>query len=366
MRCVTPLSLKNLMLLAVLTAVISTNAFAGKPTPPPAFPPMPIDYVLTWLPAPNGTDSTWANSSNTAGTVAGVTEDADGNSRACIWTASGAFDLNDLANVPAGWDLITARAINESGQIVGTARHRESALRRVYRWDPATDVLPAQVTLMGDLSTTIDHQITYGRPLNNLGDVAYSMNLADGLHTYVQAMDGSVFHIKGYGFNSISDSRQLVGSGPSWGVSSRWTIATNQVEQFRDLRATDINSSGHFVGDANTNGRTYKAMRYQSSTQLVGPSSSRAYGINESSDVVGYVNDTGVGFVFTNTYGYVDLDTLVVANQADDLSRWDAAISIQPMKITNHAPGEFGEISGTAFFANNTNMGFVLTPVPAP
>ena len=200
---------------------------AGKPAPPPAFPPMPIDYKVTWLRAPNGTANTQATSLNDSGTVAGYYADANGQTRACMWTAGGVYDLNGLVSVPDGWVLVTARAINNSGQIAGSAKHQVTGLVRVYRYDPATVLTPAQVTLMGDSTSSVRHQIAYIRPLNNLGDVAYSMSPAVGTVTsYVQTMAGNVFELPGYGFSSISDSRQLVGG------NTRWTVSTGQVEVF--------------------------------------------------------------------------------------------------------------------------------------
>jgi len=78
------------------------------------------------------------------------------------------------------------------------------------------------------------------------------------------------------------------------------------------------------------------------------------------------VVDTGAGFIFSDTYGYVDLDTLVSAVNMNDLALWASATSIKPMKITDHATSEFGEICGTAYFSGNVNSAFVLSPIPVP
>ena len=360
-------STRKLLLVAALAVISSVSllqhmASAGKPTPPPTLPPMPIDYLVTWLNAPPGGSNSQATSSNTAGTVAGYYADVNGKSRACIWTAAGVFDLNAMAPVPSGWTLITARAINEFGQIVGSAKNQATGQIRMYRYDPPTGTTESQIALMGDPTSSVSYSIAYMRPLNNLGDVAYGAKLADGMtYAYVQTMDNRLFQRQGYGFNSINDWRQLVGG------NIRWNAASGLVETFSSsITATDINADGTFVGRMVTNGRTYKAMRYKTSAQVIGPASSFAFGINSSNDVVGYVNDTGVGFVFTDTYGYVDLDTLVIAANANDLATWASATFIQPMKITDHALNGFGDICGTASFSGNVNLAFVLTPIPAP
>lgn len=355
------------MLLAFGTLVVKDRAVAGKPVPPPPPPPMPVGYLVTWLRAPDGVSNTQATGSNSSGMVAGHygAVNNEHQSRACIWTADGnVFPLHDLAVVPEGWVLVTARGINDAGQIAGSAVRLADGLVRVYRFDPATDTAPAQVTLMGDLTSTASHSIAYTRPINNLGDVAYATMLPDGTYCdVVQTLDGSMFQAigpDGQYFKSISDARQLVGG------NRRWTLSTGQVEEFStSITGVDINVHGHFAGRMYTNGRTFKAMRYQSSAQAIGPKSSFAYGINSSGDVVGYVNDTGGGFLFTDEYGYVDLDTLVVGD-ASDLALWNSATSIQPWKVTNRASGEFGDITGTASFDAVVSLAFLLTPIPAP
>lgn len=333
---------------------------AGKPPLPPPFPAMPIDYQVSWLRAPSGATNTWATGSNDSGTVAGYYANANGQNRACIWTLAGVRDLNDLVIVPDGWVLKTARAINNSGQIAGSAMRLSDGLIRVYRYDPPTDVTFAQVTLMGNLNSSVSHDITYVRPLNSFGDVSYHMFLADGKHTYVQTTTGSVFELPGYSFNSISDSRQLVGG------NIRWTVSSGLVEIFSStLAGTDVNVYGNFAGRMNDGRRGSGAVRYQSGAQVIGPG--HAYGINASKDVVGYDSNTGAGFIFTDTYGYVDLDTLVTATSSKDQALWFSSTSIQPWKITDRdAFGSFGEISGTAFFSGSVNLAFVLTPIPAP
>lgn len=71
---------------------------------------------------------------NTQGTIVGVSTDADGNPVATVWLGGRPTDLNTL--VPSGtrWRLVTARAINESGFVVGTAALGDR--RRAYRFGP--------------------------------------------------------------------------------------------------------------------------------------------------------------------------------------------------------------------------------------
>ncbi len=355
----------KLALAAIVALNISASlASAAKPPKNPP-PPPPIDYEIKWLIAPDGVSDTLATSSNSSGIVVGHygRSDNQNSSRACLWTSAGVIALHDLASIPAGWVLITARGVNEFGQIAGTAVRLSDNLRRVYRYDPPTDSSPARVELMGDLQSTASHSIVYGRPINNWGDVGYSMLDANGTTvSYVQTVEGQSYQLAaGVRFNSISDARQLIGG------SYRWSISTGQLESFSSaITGTDINFSGHFAGSIDTKGRSTTAIRYSTTAQSIGPSGSFAFGINSSGDVVGYVSKTGVGFVFTDAHGYLDLDTLVLNSNPIDLELWMSAYSIQPMKITDHTNGDFGIIAGSAYFNNDTYLGFLLTPKPKP
>jgi len=356
------LCLRYCLLVIAATAVVCTgfnpHAFAGKPVPPPTFPPMPIDYLVTWLDAPAGGSNASALGSNSAGTAVGLFTDATGKSRACAWTAGGVFDLNAIPTpVPTGWTLLTARAINEAGQIAGSAEHQDTGQIRIYRYDPPTATAASQIVLMGD-PTFSSYQIAYIRPLNNLGDVAYAANVNGTWYGVVQTMDGTLFQRQNVVLNSINDQRQVVGG------QTRWNAVSGLVEIFdRTINASDINASGIFVGRIGRN--TKRAMRYTTSAQVIGPIESAAYGINSSNDVVGTAS-FGVGFVFTDTYGYVDLDTLVIAANTDDLASWASAGAIEPWRIADRGPNGFGEIVGTAYLPGDLTRGFLLTPVPVP
>jgi uncharacterized membrane protein len=359
---------RHIVLLALAATMLvwtgwNHRAMAAKPVPPPTFPPMPVDYLVTWLDAPAGGSSSSATGSNTAGTVAGYYANENGETRACLWTAEGVFDLNLIAPVPSGWTLITARAINEFGQIAGSAQNQVTGKICIYRYDPPTDTTDPEVTLMGDPSSSAKYSITYYRPLNNLGDVAYSATLPDGTRrSYVQAMDGTLFSAQlQWSPTSINDFRQLVAG------YTRWNAATGLVESFSSgVSGVDINASGYFAGTLKTKLRTHQPIRYRTSVEVIGPAMSSGSGINSSGDVVGWDRDKGAGFIFTDTYGYVDLDTLVIAANATDLARWNSATSIVPWKITDHAVDEFGEICGYAVFSGNGSRAFLLTPIPAP
>lgn len=70
-----------------------------------------------------GHESSMALDINNGLQVAGWSEAAAGTAQrhAVLWEAGEAFDLNLLSELDAGWHLLEASAINEAGEIVGTA-----------------------------------------------------------------------------------------------------------------------------------------------------------------------------------------------------------------------------------------------------
>ncbi len=67
--------------------------------------------------------SSFANAINNSGVVAGVCVTAGGGRHACIWRDGELQDLNDVVELPKGWRLLTADAINARGQIFALVSH---------------------------------------------------------------------------------------------------------------------------------------------------------------------------------------------------------------------------------------------------
>jgi len=68
-----------------------------------------------------GGSSTFAYSVNDRGHIAGAALTRGGRLHAVMWKDDGVLDLNDHVD-PNGWELVEARGVNNSGQIVGTGR----------------------------------------------------------------------------------------------------------------------------------------------------------------------------------------------------------------------------------------------------
>jgi probable HAF family extracellular repeat protein len=72
---------------------------------------------------------------NNAGQVVGTARGRDSHSFACLWDGDALLDLNVLIKMEAGWRLATASAINDRGQIL--ARATRAGEWRDYLLSPA-------------------------------------------------------------------------------------------------------------------------------------------------------------------------------------------------------------------------------------
>jgi probable HAF family extracellular repeat protein len=89
--------------------------------------------AFLWLPAPAyglpagmhdlgtlGGLYSHANGINASGYIVGAARTASDQHHASLWHSGVMYDLNDLLPVGSGWELISASAINDRGQIVGS------------------------------------------------------------------------------------------------------------------------------------------------------------------------------------------------------------------------------------------------------
>ena len=88
------------------------------------------DGTMTDLGAPGRSRQSWAYDINDAGQVVGsalVGSPPGLTYRAVLWQGGRMVDLNDLTDQAQGWELTSARGINQPGQIVGTGLVRGEA-----------------------------------------------------------------------------------------------------------------------------------------------------------------------------------------------------------------------------------------------
>jgi probable HAF family extracellular repeat protein len=86
-----------------------------------------------------GGNASLAYGINSGGAIVGVAANSSGQTRASLWQPEGGamkiYDLNSLIPPDSGWTLTLARAVNDSGQIVGSGRI--GAATHAFRLDPA-------------------------------------------------------------------------------------------------------------------------------------------------------------------------------------------------------------------------------------
>ena len=90
---------------------------------------------LGTLPAPFDSD-TFADALNDQGQVVGHATTADAKGRAFVFEKGQIQDLNDLIDPSMGWRLITPKAINNLGQIVGYGKINEASQQHAFLLNP--------------------------------------------------------------------------------------------------------------------------------------------------------------------------------------------------------------------------------------
>ena len=239
--------------------------------------------------------------------------------RAFVFTTAGG--MTALPAV-AGRPVSTARAINGSGTVVGTASTGGSDIGRAVRW---------QSGVATDLGSLASGSFSEARGINATGTIIGSSStdggalLATHAFRYSDAA-GMVDLTSGYDdarAEGINDSGQIVG----WrnGMAFRRTGTT-----FTDLGvptgfahsfAYAINGTGQVAGHViSGSGNAERIFRYANGVMtLIGGLGeyNRAFGINAAGDVVGQglpVLGLKQGFVYTDANGMKGLNQLIAPN----------------------------------------------------
>ena len=113
----------------------TTNSVAQKPLPSPPI-RRPLRYTVTDIGTLGGAESHAARINN-RGQIVGYSNTMSGEQHAFLWEAStGMRDLGTLGGVPGDRDLRDeATCVNNKGQVVGTAKTRDSIAPHVFLWE---------------------------------------------------------------------------------------------------------------------------------------------------------------------------------------------------------------------------------------
>jgi probable HAF family extracellular repeat protein len=270
----------------------------------------------------------------------------------------GVIDLGSLA--PGGVvDVSYAGGINSSGQVVGSS-YTPAILLHAYVWT-AQQGIKDLGTFGGNSSSAY--------AINDFGTVVGQADLPSGLfHAFSWTESGGMQDLGTLGGSesaayAINNRGEIVGSAFTTGGLSHaflWTKAGGM----QDLgtlggdgsTAYAINSNGEVVGTSQLpNNSGYHAFLWSQAKgmQDLGTinnfNDSSAYGINDSSKVVGYVGGTQA---FTYTFGFLWSS----GHHLNSLGFLEGGIQTFPVGINS-----FGQVVGSFADANSVSYAFLWT-----
>lgn len=278
--------------------------------------------------------------------------------------------MQDLGTL--GGNYSAASAINDNGQIVGTATFANDEGARAFLWDRTNGMLSLGAFGFASYGADINSsgqvvgRFTDVELVNNSRDKAFIWDLNNGMQS-IGTLGGNFSEAQ-----AINDNGQIVGSSTtSFGYqkASLW----DEINGISDLgalghnasKAFDINDSGQIVGQTRINWSTqHRAAFWDASGSIQDLGAlpggySEAYGINVSGQVVGYsVTDngpnSGAAIVWDEVNGVRNLNDLV-----DLASGWN----INTATAINNS----GQIVGYGSLDGGDRQAVLLTPVaPVP
>jgi probable HAF family extracellular repeat protein len=252
---------------------------------------------------PPAGEQTVAFDVNAAGQVAAVLEDEDGNQRGVLYDKGKLIELGSL-----GGKFSDAKAINDHGLIVGSAR-KEDSTWRAFLFDRSGGM---------KVLDTLGGPSSYGMALNQHGDAVGFADTANGeWHAFVQRVGGAMTDLGTFGgkvsyASDINNLGQVVGTAalqdgyrrafyydPKRGMVGLGTLGG------RSSAATAINDHGVIVGASETRERRWHAFVHDGKRMVdlgavIGFGNSFATGINNQGHVVGtvIVGDERMSFVW--------------------------------------------------------------------
>ena len=303
----------------------------------------------------SGSSSLAISPSGVAVGYASISGDAEIHATRFSGTGSNNFDLGGLAGAPNSRG--EAHGMNSSGQIAGYATSANG-------WTHGT-----RFTGTGSGNTdlgTLGGNVSLARAINNSGQIVGSANDAIGTQAVLYGANGSgnislgspgLYSSAAYGINNLG---QIVGLEINSQQAERAMLFSTAGNQYLgtlggfNSTARDINDSGQIVGGANNPGNRQRATLYSGTGSnnidlgTLGGDYSIAYSINNSGQIVGdsststVPNATIHGFIYSN--GTMrNLNSLVVPGSGMSDIRFLEA-GRPPGKCINDA----GQIAATA------------------
>jgi probable HAF family extracellular repeat protein len=268
-------------------------------------------HGLLGLPHLKGGQYTIAMGINASGLIVGnSTYNSIENTHAVLWTNGKVQDLSTLSGGTQSW----GNAINASGQVVGGS-NSSATQPNAFLWSRSKGMIDLGVLPKGFYSDAL--------AINSFGEVVgYSNTTGGNWHAFSWSKTTGMKDLgtldtgrsTGATANAINDAGQIVGTstcGSSCEHAALWT-------------STDVQDLGALPISSNLSG---------------------AYGINNQGQIVG---QSGHAFIWTQSSGMQDLNSLIDANSGWTLI-WAFAIN------------DNGQITGQGTI-NGESHAFLLTP----
>lgn len=281
-----------------------------------------------------GTMWSGATDINKMGQVSGYAQDANGNSQAFLWTPSGGNNTSVGSKVQVGIVGLTGAwetGINDQGQVAG----EETSGQRPALWTPNS---PNGNT--GSVQYPPYQGYGSARDLNNNGDMTGHMNGYNGTYQAVRYSDPG----GGYVYTNIGDD-----GGPSY---------------YNSGSGSAINDSGLVVGSYQRPDGSQWGFMWDTQGNITDimpnfADFTRAFGVDESGDVVGdvFFGNRLHAFLYTGGMSFDQAQFYDLEDYIDPNLGW----SLQGATGMN----AFGQICGYGVI-NGQIHGYLLTPVPAP
>ena len=301
---------------------------------------------------------------NNSGDVVGQSDTASGNTHAFYYDG---YNMTDIK--PSGGSYISARGINDAGQIVGIEEGY------AFLYDPISST-PWSVLTSAEGSA---------HAINKSGNVVGR----DGSKAFFY--DGTMHDIGDLGGGSslaydVNDSNVVVGYSSTGSATHAFLYNANAAAPVMiDIgsslgnynQANSINNDGYVVGDYITTAFSNMAALYDGSEWtslgalsdlgggLSAYTNSSARGINDNEYVVGFSYDTSLNRLATLWYGgsIYNLNDLIVGwvgLEALGLAEIPSITLIEAWDINSS-----GQIAANAFIGDN-HYAFLINPVPEP